>query len=184
MKVSAGFTLVELMVVITVVAMLMALGLPSYRYVTNSNRVSMEVNTLLGDLQFARSEAIKEGATVTVCPTSNPPATPPICDAASSEWDQGWIVTSPTVTPNVLRVQQAFANTSDRFLSSGNQKTITFDRNGFANATPALAANAAATIILKMTPVTATSTVWTRCVEIQRGGMISTARYKQDASCQ
>src|ERR1700731_4176085 len=106
MKVSAGFTLLELMVVITIVAILMALGVPSYRYVTNSNRMSGEVNALLGDLQFARSEAIKEGATVTVCPTSNPSATPPICNAGSSEWDKGWIVTSPTVTPNVLRIQQ------------------------------------------------------------------------------
>jgi type IV fimbrial biogenesis protein FimT len=183
MKVSAGFTLLELMVVITIVAVLMALGAPSYRYVTNSNRVSAEVNALLGDLQFARSEAIKEGATVTVCPTANPPATPPICNPGSTEWDQGWIVTSATVTPNVLRVQPAFANTNDSFLSNGNQTSITFDRNGFANATPALT-NAGAMIMLKTTPATATSTAWTRCVEIQRGGMIGTARYKQDAICQ
>ena len=181
MKVSAGFSLLELMVVITIVAVLMALGVPSYRYVTNSNRVSAEVNALLGDLQFARSEAIKEGATVTVCPIANPPANPPVCSAGSTEWDLGWIVTSPTVTPNVLRVQQAFANTNDSFLSNGNQTSITFDRNGFANATPALT-NAGATIILKTTPATVTE--WIRCVEIQRGGMVGTARYKQDASCQ
>lgn len=181
MKVSAGFTLVELMVVIMIVAVLMALGVPSYRYVTNSNRVSMEVNGLLGDLQFARSEAIKEGATVTVCPSANPTALS-ICDPASSEWDKGWIVTSPTVTPNVLRIQQAFANTNDSFLSKGNQKSITFDRNGFASAIPALI-NGAAVIVLKTTPATATSTAWTRCVEIQLGGMISTARYQQDANC-
>jgi len=162
MKVSAGFTLLELMVVITIVAILMALGVPSYRYVTNSNRVSAEVNALLGDLQFARSEAIKEGTTVTVCPTANPTATLPVCDAASSEWDQGWIVTSPTVTPNVLRVQQAFAVTSDRFLSSGNQKSITFDRNGFANATPALT-NAGATIVLKTTPLGMPEKTGSRC---------------------
>jgi type IV fimbrial biogenesis protein FimT len=181
MKVSAGFTLVELMVVITIVAMLLALGVPSYRYVTNSNRVSAEVNTLLGDLMFARSEAIKEGATVTVCPIPNPPANPPICNPGSTEWDHGWIVTSPTVTPNVLRIQQAFANTTDSFLSNGGQTSITFDRYGFANATPALT-NAGATIILKTTPATATA--WIRCVEIGRGGMIETARYKQDANCQ
>jgi type IV fimbrial biogenesis protein FimT len=180
MKVSAGFSLVELMVVITIVAVLLALGTPSYRYVTNSNRVSSEVNSLLGDLQFARSEAIKEGATVTVCPTANPPATPPVCNAGSTEWDQGWIVTSPTVTPNVLRVQAAFANTTDSFLSNGNQTSITFDRNGFANATPALT-NAGATIILKTTPA---ATAWIRCVVIQRGGMIGTSQYKQDATCQ
>ncbi len=78
MKVSAGLTLVELMVVITIVAVLLALGVPSYRYVTSSNRVSSEVNALLGDLMFARSEAIKEGATVTVCPVANPPPNPPV----------------------------------------------------------------------------------------------------------
>jgi type IV fimbrial biogenesis protein FimT len=183
MKVSAGFTLIELLVVITIVAVLFALGVPSYRYVTNSNRVSAEVNALLGDLQFARSEAIKEGATVTVCPTANPAAGTPVCNSGSGEWDQGWIVTSPTVTPNVLRVQPAFATATDKFLSNGNQTAITFDRNGFANATPALD-NAGVTIILKTTPVTATSGAWTRCVEIQRGGLIATARYQQDASCQ
>ncbi len=181
MKVSAGFSLVELMVVITIVAVLLALGVPSYRYVTNSNRVSAEVNALLGDLMFARSEAIKEGATVTVCPISNPPANPPVCSAGSTAWDQGWIVTSPNVTPNVLRIQQAFPNTKDSFVSTGNQTSITFDRYGFANANPALT-NAGATIMLKTTP--ATNTAWIRCVEIRRGGMIGTARYKQDATCQ
>jgi type IV fimbrial biogenesis protein FimT len=54
MKVTAGFTLIELIVVITIVSILMAVGVPSYRYVTNSNRMSAEVNGLLGDLQFAR----------------------------------------------------------------------------------------------------------------------------------
>lgn len=181
MKVSAGFTLVELMVVITIIAVLLALGVPSYRYVANSNRVSAEVNALLGDLMFARSEAIKEGATVTVCPIANPPADPPVCNPGSTRWDQGWIVTSPNVTPNVLRIQQAFTNANDSFVSTGNQTSITFDRNGFANATPALT-NADATIKLQTTPTT--TTAWIRCVEIRRGGMIGTARYQQDANCQ
>jgi type IV fimbrial biogenesis protein FimT len=183
MKGFAGFTLVELMVVIMIVAVLLALGTPSYRYVTNANRVSSEVNALLGDLQFARSEAIKEGATVTVCPTANPTAALPICNPGSAVWDRGWIVTSPAVTPNVLRVQQAFAKTTDSFISKDNQTSITFDRNGFANAAPALS-NAGATIILKTTQAAATSTAWTRCVEIERGGMIGTVRYKQDLRCQ
>jgi len=181
MKVSAGFTLVELIVVITIVAMLLALGAPSYRYVTNSNRMSAEVNALLGDLMFARSEAIKEGATVTVCPSSNPTASAPVCATSSTTWDQGWIVTSASVTPNVMRIQQAFSNTRDSFQSTGGQTSITFDRYGFANATPALT-NAVATIMLKTQPTTVTE--WIRCVEIQRGGMLRTARYKQDTSCQ
>ncbi|MFK9866802.1 Tfp pilus assembly protein FimT/FimU, partial [Escherichia coli] len=60
----AGFTLTEVMIVTTIVAILFGIGLPSYKYVTTSNRVASEVNALLGDMQFARSEAVREGQTV------------------------------------------------------------------------------------------------------------------------
>ena len=65
-----GVTLFEILVVMGIVAMLMAIGIPSYKYVTNANRISAEINGLLGDLQYARSEAIKEGQTVSVCVSS------------------------------------------------------------------------------------------------------------------
>jgi type IV fimbrial biogenesis protein FimT len=176
MKVNSGFSLVELMVVIMIVATLMALGVPSYRYVTNSNRISAEVNSLLGDLQFARSEAIKEGGTVTVCPAADTTLT--AC-GNSSRWDQGWIVTSPNVIPAVMRVQQPFATTKDTFVSLGGQTAISFDRNGFASAQPVLA-NGSVTIRLTTIPDVHQ---WTRCVEVIVGGAITTEKYNQDA-CQ
>src|SRR5882672_12636130 len=71
MKRQTGFTLTELMVVLAIVAILLSIGVPSYRYVTNSYRMSAEVNGLLGDLQYARSEAIKEGQTVSTCVSTN-----------------------------------------------------------------------------------------------------------------
>ena len=112
MKRQSGFTITELMVVVAIVAILMAIGVPSYRYITNSYRMSAEVNGLLGDLQYARSEAIKEGQTVTACVSTNGTA----CDGgANINWASGWIVFSD---PNgnaavdagdtVLRVQAAF----------------------------------------------------------------------------
>ncbi len=55
---SSGFSLTEVAVVMSIVAILLAIGLPSFKYVTASNRVSTEVNGLLGDLQFARSLAV------------------------------------------------------------------------------------------------------------------------------
>jgi len=177
MKVSAGFTLVELVVVMTIIAILLTLGIPSYRYVTTSNRVSAEVNSLLGDLQFARSEAIKEGATVRVCP---PNAALTDCAGNVTHWEKGWIVISPVATPAVLRVQAPFANTKDSFVATLGQTVISFDRNGFAGAQPALT-NAGATIKLTTIP---NITQWVRCVEVAWGGMLTTARYKQDASCQ
>src|ERR1700760_1109011 len=64
---ASGFTLLEVLMTIAVAAILMGIAIPSFRYITNANRIASELNGLLGDLQFARSEAIKEGRTVTVC---------------------------------------------------------------------------------------------------------------------
>lgn len=177
MKVSAGFSLVELMAVLTIVAILLGLGVPSYRYVTNSNRLSTEVNALLGDLQYARSEAIREGSTVTVCP---PKTDLSACDGTSSRWDQGWIVISATAVPAVLRVQQPFANTKDSFTSTNGETSISFERNGFAGAQPALT-NAGVTIKLTTTPA---ASQWIRCVRVELGGMLGTVRYNDIPSCQ
>src|SRR5215470_11999907 len=105
----AGFTFVELMVVITIAAMLIAIGVPSYRYVTNSNRMSAEVNALLGDMQFARSEALREGRTVSICISANGTS----CSSAYT-WQSGWVVFSDLnndgaigANDPILRVQKA-----------------------------------------------------------------------------
>jgi len=135
MKRQTGFTLTELMVVTAVVAILLGIGVPSYRYVTNSYRMSAEVNGLLGDLQYARSEAIKEGQTVTTCVSTNGTA----CTGGTA-WASGWIVFSDpnnigTVDAGetVLRVQSAFAGTvPDTFNATANVTAITYNREGFA----------------------------------------------------
>src|SRR5215470_1035424 len=129
-----GFTLIEMLTVVGVVAILLGVGVPSYRYVANSYRISGEVNGLLGDLQFARAEAIKEGQTVTTC-VSRDGAT---CDAGSTTWQEGWVVfqdvnNDQTVDPGdtVLRVQRAF-NGSDTLLPDTGVNSVTYNREGFA----------------------------------------------------
>ena len=87
----SGFTLVEIMISIAVVAILLTIGIPSFRYVTNSNRIAAEINGLLGDMQYARSEAITEGQTVTVCVSTNSTS---CAGAAVSTWEKGWLVFS------------------------------------------------------------------------------------------
>jgi type IV fimbrial biogenesis protein FimT len=174
MKVNSGFTLVELMVVVMIGAILMAIGAPSYRYVTNSNRISAEVNGLLGDLQFARSEAIKEGGTVIVCPAIAPNYA--ACANNSSTWNTGWIVVSPPPLSTVLRRQPAFTNTKDSFVSKDGQTAISFDRNGFGSAQPGLV-GASVVVILTTTP---DNQNWTRCVEVVVGGSITTEKFNQN----
>src|ERR1700745_3399930 len=108
-----GFTITELLVVTAIVAILLGIGVPSYRYITNSYRMSSEVNGLLGDLQFARAEAIKEGQTVTACVSADGAN----CTRVAA-WQNGWIVFSTPGTPPaanpaapaaVLRIQNPFA---------------------------------------------------------------------------
>ena len=107
--------MLEVVVVMAIAATLMAIAVPSYRYVTNANRIAAEVNGLLGDLQYARGEAIKEGQTVTVCVSSNGTS---CSGAAVATWQNGWIVFSDANNDHtvdggdvILRVQNTFTST-------------------------------------------------------------------------
>ena len=62
-----GLSLLELMAVLTIVAILMGVGFASFKGITTSYRISGEINGLLGDMQYARSEAIKQGQSVAIC---------------------------------------------------------------------------------------------------------------------
>jgi type IV fimbrial biogenesis protein FimT len=161
-RTASGTTLIELMTVIGIAAVLMAIAIPSYEYVTNINRVSSEINGLLGDMQYARVEATKEGQTVTVCPSADGKN----C-LASTAWNGGWIVFSDpanvgTVDPGetVLRVRQAFSS-ADTAVSDNGIQTVTFNRDGFAQLAPAVTTvkvhdstnNAAYTTCLAITKV-------------------------------
>jgi len=159
------------MTTLSIVAVVMAIGVPSYKYVTNANRLASEVNGLLGDMQFARAEAIKEGRTVTVCTSKNGTS----CDTAGSNtnWQEGWIVFSdPTnigtvdAGETVWRVQGAF-NADDTFTNNATN-AVTFNREGFAPA-----ANA---ITITLHDKTSNSK-WTRCLNISTVGMLTTQRY-------
>ena len=112
----AGFTVTELVMVMTIIGILAAIGLPSFKYVTTSNRISSEINGSSGDMQFARSQAIKQGLTVTVCSSSDGAT----CNTggAGNIWNTGWIVFldsngNQQVDPGeqVIRVQPAFNST-------------------------------------------------------------------------
>jgi type IV fimbrial biogenesis protein FimT len=168
-----GLTLVELTVAIAVVSILAAIGLPSYRYVTTSNRISSEVNGLLLDLQYARSEALKQGRTVSICPATA--AVPPAC-RGDSKWENGWIVfmdvngngleDAPASEP-VLKFQPSFAANKDTFVSDNGVTAITYNREGFAaGLTPA-----AGYITITLHDKTANKT-WTRCLEVNTIGKV------------
>ena len=169
---SRGVTLIELVAVMAIVGVLMAIGIPSYKYVTNANRISAEINGLLGDLQFARSEAIKEGQTVSVCVSSNGTT----CLANSTAWNNGWIVFSDVngdgilQTANgdlLLRAQGTFSG-ADTFNANNNIGAITFNREGFASVTNGTL------ITLHASPAAQGST---RCLSVTLVGLVTVKKY-------
>jgi type IV fimbrial biogenesis protein FimT len=161
-----GVTLIELLVVIALASLLLGIGVPSYKYVTKSNRSSGEINALLTDLQFARYEAVKEGLTVTVCPAGASAST---C-AGGTSWSGGWIVLSNAAatggTAAVLRRQLPFssANSTDT-LTSTVTGSVLFNREGFATG-PATT--------YTLTDASGTSS-YTRCLILGQSGIMATA---------
>jgi type IV fimbrial biogenesis protein FimT len=83
-----GFTLIELMVTLAVAAILLTVAIPSFRSTVQNNRATGQANDLLSSLNVARSEAVKRGATVSVCISSDQAK----CTGAS--WALGWLIWS------------------------------------------------------------------------------------------
>lgn len=83
-----GFTLLELMLVITVAAVILGLGIPNMTQFIRNNRMTSAANDMLAALYTARTEAVKRRAFTTFCFTDNPTADAPTCANAG----RGWIV--------------------------------------------------------------------------------------------
>lgn len=65
-----GFTIIELMVTLVVAAILLAIAIPSFTYLTVSNKLSTSANSLVNNLMIARAEAVKRNADMNVCADS------------------------------------------------------------------------------------------------------------------
>ncbi len=92
MKKYSGFTLIELMVALAVVAVLISVGLPKMSIFFKGNRMVVNANDLLAGLHIARSEAIKRNTRVSICKSTNAGDATPTCATGTEGWDVGWFV--------------------------------------------------------------------------------------------
>jgi prepilin-type N-terminal cleavage/methylation domain-containing protein len=128
---SFGFTLVELIVTLTIVGILSALAGPAITTLIANQRLSGQANDLLADLTYSRSEAVKRSSGftiasgVTICKTADPNAAAPDCNAnAATAWTAGRIIFIDNnadgvrdANDQILRIRQELEGGA----SSGNQ---------------------------------------------------------------
>jgi type IV fimbrial biogenesis protein FimT len=133
-----GFTLMELMVVLSIAAVVVGIGAPSLTQFLKNNRLTNTANDVLSGMVKARSEAIKLQTDVSMCRSNNPTAATPTCTDAGTA---GYIVFRDITTKNCTRVSteplvavyaydQSFT-TTDPMRVAWNGNCLSFASTGF-----------------------------------------------------
>lgn len=111
-----GFTLIELIITVAIASIVLAVGVPSFQTMMRNNRAATYTNEFMSALNFARSEAVKRGRRVVLCPSTGT-GNPPTC--AGTAWESGWITfvdidddTVPNTSNDVLRIHGPLGGTT------------------------------------------------------------------------
>ncbi|HEY0684669.1 MAG TPA: GspH/FimT family pseudopilin [Steroidobacter sp.] len=122
-RTSSGFTLVEMLVALAIAAILLAIAVPSYSGSQLNSQLRASANELIGSINLARSEAIKRGATVTLCASSDG-------ENCGGTWNQGWVVRrnddllhSASALPAGFHLTESSGTTTLLFQSTGVDAT-------------------------------------------------------------
>lgn len=132
--IQAGFTLMELIVVVAIAAILATIAAPSFTGLINDTKQSSLTSQLVSDLNRARSEAIKRNARIVFC-VRNSAGTD--CGTGTN-WQNGWLIcygssACDTTLPsdgsaaNPLSVRQVL---DPRLTLTGSTNLIRFNPNG------------------------------------------------------
>ncbi len=131
MKKESGFTLLELMVTVAIAGIVMAFAVPSMESFIKNERLTTQINTLVGHLAYARSESVTRRQQVILCASSN------MTSCQGTNWAAGWILfidadnnSSFTAGEQILRVKQLLKGSNTLVSSTGSN--IIYDNRGFS----------------------------------------------------
>ncbi|CAD5379882.1 Type II secretion system protein GspH [Pseudomonas sp. OF001] len=122
-----GFSLIELMVVIAIIAIIAGIGIPSFRSITLDSRLNSTANQFLGALLLARSEAITQRTSIRVCAANADNKT---C-ATQTDWTNGTLLVRESDS-EVIRVIPAATGLTIQ----STQSSVLFRPNGTITPTP------------------------------------------------
>ena len=166
-----GFSLIELLVTIAIAAIIAGVAAPSFSKMVNANRIQTAASALQSDMMYARTEAVKRGLPVSICPSTDQAT----CTTTNA-WANGWIVfndvngsgTIDSTSDKVLRVRQKLQGGSTIVAAPApTQNAIIFNREGFTTNL----GTAQVAFTLHTADNLASST---RCVLVTFGGSLST----------
>lgn len=137
MKKTRGFTIIELMITLSVMAVLAAIAIPSFERLILTNAADKYRDDLYSSLVLARSEALARGTSVTLCTSTNI-STTMTCSGDSADWQSGWLMFEDRDNDSTLdageEVLSVYQNLAQRsaVLTFNNGDNITFNRLGGA----------------------------------------------------
>lgn len=128
-----GFSLIELMITVAVIAVVVALGAPSFTGTIQNNQLSSQVNAINGALSYVRTEAVKLNGDVSICSSSDQSN----CNNTGL-WEDGWVIFidddgngTRAAGETILRVGEPLqGNNTLRLDGFSSANAITFDNQG------------------------------------------------------
>lgn len=129
---STGFTLIELLVTTSIIAITLALAIPSLTSLLQRQRLATAMHSITSQFAIARSTAVTRRVPVSVCPSLDGER----C-RMDSDWTSGWIMyldpgrtIQPSSTARILVRENAQAGGDIRLVSSAGRRAIRFLPDG------------------------------------------------------